>query len=523
MAIGDIMPAIVGMIPCFEDDFSSGLAKWPNTKYPWARETVINGEQQYYADQSSLATADKTVFINSAGNLVLRCMDTPSYLVDEAKVVLNGYVVTQILNANQVMVIGENYYDRNTYANAVGIGWNREPSGFMRFPGRAQQTYSQIQDTIDSSGNPAHIITTADGIPSDLVLNDTNYRLNIFRRQPYISGIVTSQNTQANGNSGYSQKFGRWKFRVKAPRGQFCFPAAWLWRDYEEINGISYTTAQKGPEFDVWEILGHAPDISYHTLHSPGFNMRPSGSPLLGTYQGVEQWKTSSMQQFQRINAARDYSSDFFWVAFDWFTDNTCAWYVETAPNSGQLIEVANAKVNPTADDGIIDEAMMILNNAYMSDWSWYQSNLFDVSYSRFVGPTAPPWDYEISDVVVEKYPSQQTGSTSVTEKTYTSETVIGPIGTIDDVVICVPTHETDRQGKVHEVEAKIAYRPVNIPADKIGITWAVSAPPPIVPVFADGNDKGWRVRIHLTTVDTTPLAAATDIQISIASVVLLP
>lgn len=523
MAIGDLMPDIPGMITTFYDDFSNGLAKWPNTKYPWRRETNINGEHQYYPDQSLLQASDKTIFIDSDGNLCLRCINTPSYLADTAKIVLNGYIIKQIVNNTQLLLQGENYYDRANYQNAVGIGWNRDPSGTCQFPGFAEQNYTSIVDTVDDNGNPAHLITLPAGIPSNVSFNDPNYRLNIFRKQPQISGIVTTQNTQANGYTGFSQKTGRWLFKIKAPRGQFCFPAVWHWRDYDEAVNAE-EEAQKGIEGDVWEILGHAPDISYHTLHSPGFSMRPNGVPLLGTYQGVEQWKTASMQQFQKIDPNRDYSSDFFWVGKDVFDDGSTAWYAEETAGSGLMIEIFNALMSPLADDGIIDEAMMILNNAYSSDWSWYQSKLFDASYSRFVGPTAPPWDFKIAEVHVQRFPSEQGGNANTSsKKTYTNETVIGPVGTIDQVVVCLPNHETDRQGTIHEVELKLAYRPVNIPADKIGIKWRIDAAAPLQPVFIDGDEKSWRARIQLTTTDTTPLPKATDFKVVIESVTLLP
>lgn len=335
--------------------------------------------------------------------------------------------------------------------------------------------------------------------------------------------MVTTQNTQANGNTGFSQKFGRFMARLKSPTGKFCFPAFWLWRDYEEIMGIIYDGIQKGVEFDIWEILGHAPDICYHTLHSPGFDMRPSGSPLLGTRNGVEQWKTSHMQQFQRIQDT-DFSADFHWVALDWFSDNSISWYVEVDSGSNQLFEVANSLANPAADDGVIDEAMLILNNAYGSDWSHNQSELYDKDYENFVGVTPSPWDLEISDVVVQQFEGEQTSGVipdSQVTRRYTTQTVVGPEGTIDDVVVLLPTRQTDRQGTIHEIEARIAYRPANIRENQIGIEWEIIATPPLTPVFVDGNNKSWRARVHMTTVDTSPLPEALEFTVNITRVFL--
>jgi len=513
MAIGDVMPVFPGMTKTFNDDFTAGLAKWPNTKYPWARETNINGEQQYYSDQSGLLASDKTVrIVNDV--LELRCIDTPGYYQNVARIVLNGYVILSSPAPNQIVVQGINYYDRDTFSNAVGIGWNPDAAGTIKIGNNPEQQYTSIGPLGQNA-----VITLAGNVPADLTLNDTNYRATVYRSQPKVSGMVTTQNTQANGNTGFSQKFGRWGARIRSPRGQFSFPAFWLWRDYEEINGVTFTNIQKSVEFDIWEILGHAPDISYHTLHSPGFDMRPNNSPLLGNYNGRDQWVSSHMQQHQIVNQSVDFSARFWWVYFDWFTDNTCAWYVENA--FGDIIEVANARIQPTADDGTIDAAMMILNNAYGSDWSWNQSKQVDQNYERFVDETPGPHVLEVDEVCVWQFDGAQGGNQEVIEKRYTDQTVVGPEGTIDDVVIGLPSHETDRQGTVHEVEAKIAYRPVNITPDMIGLEWGINAPAPLVPVFVDGNNKDWRARVHLTTSDSSPLPEAIDCEIFVSSVFL--
>jgi len=340
-------------------------------------------------------------------------------------------------------------------------------------------------------------------------LNAINCNAKIYRSQQFISGMVTTQNTAANGNSGFSQKFGRFGARIKCARGFKHFPAFWLWPDYEELN-VTYTNVQKQSEKDIWEILGHAPDISYQTLHQPGFDMRPNGVPFSGQYNGVDQWKTSHMQQFQLLGP-RDFSTDFYWVYCDWFTDNTFAFYYETAPNSGIFVEVSNARGAPPYVDGIIDESMLIFNNAFGSNWSKDQAAI-DTGWPGYTGSTSFPLDFEISDVCVEQFEGQQTGNTggsgtgTTSNPTYTQEPVVGPFGTIDDVVINIPDDETDRQGTIHEIEAKIAYRPYNIPVDRIGIQWFHNFPSPFQCTFVDGSDKQWRVRIHLTTFNNSPL-----------------
>lgn len=501
MAVGDTMPVFAGMQTTYKEDFSNGLGLFVEDKHIWNRETVINDEGQYYPDQSVLQSQDRTVFINGQGNLVLRTIPTPGYLSD-ANVVLNSYQITNAISSTQVEVAGLNHYDQTIQQSITGIGPRRDNSGTVRINNQ-NIGYSSIVD-ISSGANSRHLIT----LTSPVNGLTTSSRVTVLRRQPYVSGIVTTQNTQANGNSGFSQKFGRFGARIKCARGLGHFPAFWLWPDYEEINGITYSSIDKQCEKDVWEILGHSPNISYQTLHQPGFDMRPNGSPFSGQYNGVDQWKNSFFQQFQLL-AFRDHSAEFLWVYLDWYTDNTFAWFIENGQNSGNFIEVANSRGAPPYVNGVIDESMLIFNNAFGSNWSFDQAQI-DVNWPGYTGTTSFPLDFEISDVCVEQWSGQQIGSGDVSTgtgpTTFTDQTVIGPFGDFSDVVVCLPNEETDRQGTIHEIEAKIAFRPYNIPESSIGIQWFHNFPPPFNVTFVDGSDKQFRARIHLTTTGNAPL-----------------
>lgn len=507
MAVGDIMPVFPNMQTTYKEDFSNGLGRFVETKHIWKRETSINDEEQFYPDQSGLAAADKTVFINNQGNLVLRTIPTPSYYQNQARVVLNAYQITNVISPTQLELAGINYYDQSIGQGVVGIGPRRDNAGVVEICNQLYG-YSSIVD-ISGGQNSRHIITLTSPGPS-IAGFDTICRAKIFRNQPYISGMVTTQNTQANGGTGFSQKFGRFGARLKCAKGYKHFPAFWLWPDYEEINGVTYNSIDKQSEKDIWEILGHAPDISYQTLHQPGFDMRPNGAPFSGQYNGVDQWKQSFFQQFQKLGP-EDHSQEFLWVYLDWYTDNTFAWFIETGQNSGVMIEVANSRGAPPYVNGTIDESMLLFNNAIGSNWSKDQA-LFDMNWPGYTGNTSFPLDFEISDVCVEQWGEQQPGggstSTGTGPLTYTGETVIGPFGTFDDVVVCLPDEETDRQGTIHEVEAKICYRPYNIAESSIGIQWFHNFPPPFNVTFVDGSDKQWRARIHLTTTNNSPLPA---------------
>lgn len=509
MAIGDQMPIFSGMVPTYKEDFSNGLGKFVNTKHIWQRETVINGESQYYPDQSTLQAGDETVFINANNELVLRTIPTPSYLQNDAKVVINGYIITSIVSSNQIEVAGINYYDVVAQQNIIGIGPRRESSGLINICG-VDMGYVSIQDT-QTGANARHIITLSNPVPSNVTINDTNCRATIYRRQPHISGMVTTHNRISNNFSGFAQKFGRFGARIKSARGIGHFPAFWLWPDYEQGNGVTYPSVDKSSEKDIWEILGHAADISYHTLHQPGYDMRPNDVPLLPPYNGVDQWQKQHMQQFIESGVI-DWSSGFHWVYLDWFTDNTFAWYAELTPNSGNIVEIANSRGAPPYVNGVIDESMLVFNNAIDSNWS-VSTARWQTSSPIYTDQRSFPLDFCISDVCVEQFESVQIGGgnsggeTDPVEPIYTGTTVVGPPGGIEDVVVCLPTEESDRQGTVHEIEAKICYRPSNIPEDKIGIQWAHNFPtPPFQVSFVDGSDKQWHARIHLTTIDTTAL-----------------
>ena len=90
---------------------------------------------------------------------------------------------------------------------------------------------------------------TATHTPTDL--------LDQVAGQPYISGVLTGEN-------GFSQKYGRFEVRAKAPKGQGLWSAFWLLPSFEQWPaGIAVL-----PEIDVMEHLGHQPNVFHTTLHT---------------------------------------------------------------------------------------------------------------------------------------------------------------------------------------------------------------------------------------------------------------
>ncbi len=84
----------------------------------------------------------------------------------------------------------------------------------------------------------------------------------------YSSGLISS-------HKSFTTQYGRFEIRAKMPRGQGLWPAFWL---------LPITT-EWPPEIDVFEALGHEPDIVHMHAHwEEGGKHRDSGE----TYQGPD-------------------------------------------------------------------------------------------------------------------------------------------------------------------------------------------------------------------------------------------
>jgi beta-glucanase (GH16 family) len=138
---------------------------------------------------------------------------------------------------------------------------------------------------------------------------------------PYTSGVITT-------NTSFSQTYGYFETRARLPAGQGLWPAFWL------LPASNAYTA----ELDVFEVLGHQPDIVFSSVH--------------GAYGGV--WATDI-----RGNATADTSDGFHTFGVDWEPDTT-SFYLD-----GTLLSTA------ATPDSMNAPMFMLLNLAVGNTGSW--------------------------------------------------------------------------------------------------------------------------------------------------------
>jgi beta-glucanase (GH16 family) len=144
----------------------------------------------------------------------------------------------------------------------------------------------------------------------------------------YDSGMIsTSPNTMNFNQPGYQPfdfKYGFYEVRMKAPRGQGLWPAAW-----------AFPTDNVGPqELDLVEILGHDTKTAYQTVHFPG------GSSSIG-------------------HTGTDTADGFHTYGMDWQPDHI-DWYID-----GKLARTTFTKVGSIPDKNMY----LMLNFAVGGQW----------------------------------------------------------------------------------------------------------------------------------------------------------
>jgi len=112
------------------------------------------------------------------------------------------------------------------------------------------------------------------------------------RWQPYLSGALTTHNK-------FTMKYGYIEMRAKLPRGRGLWPAFWL------LHNNDY---DKRPEIDIMEMIGHQPNLVYHTYHH---------------YENGNLQSTPSFEAW-----GPDYSADFHTYAVKW-EPGQLVWYID--------------------------------------------------------------------------------------------------------------------------------------------------------------------------------------------------
>lgn len=128
-------------------------------------------------------------------------------------------------------------------------------------------------NTYQENGNLV-IVATTQGASTYMCANDGNPG-----PCQYTSGRIATQ--QRNGNTGFSQTYGRFEARMQLPAGTGLWPAFWMLGT--DIDTVSWPACG---ETDVMEYLGQDTSTAYGHLHMPqsgGGNYGPGGSYKLPT------------------------------------------------------------------------------------------------------------------------------------------------------------------------------------------------------------------------------------------------
>jgi beta-glucanase (GH16 family) len=131
--------------------------------------------------------------------------------------------------------------------------------------------------------------------PEALDINDGILRIKAEKRRmekmSYISGVIASYDK-------FTFTYGYVEMRARLPAGQGLWPAFWLHLNNDDLVG----------EIDIFEMLGHEPDLIYMSTHFPGRNGESEDETH--TYQGP------------------DFSQDYHTFAVDWQPE-AITWYVD--------------------------------------------------------------------------------------------------------------------------------------------------------------------------------------------------
>lgn len=437
-------PPTLNRTKTFASQFENGLddAVWRDRGFPWhyvngqadgsydeqasGQQTLINGENQYYLKPSEITGTvpewpdNKPWFVRN-GNMVLSAIPVPPQYDNIAWAVVEGYDVVSS-TSNTVRVRGRSYYDRRVQASRFGL--NRYLiDGYATRIVSGGQTYdvTNIQhhngDPDPASGPTEHTLTISGAFSSS-----PSGGVNLLRKQRYVSGMMTTRGT-------FSQKYGSWQMRVKLPKGDGTFAAIWSWSNYLEFPGTNFSNADKSPEVDFVEALGHATDIAYHNLHQPDENMTgfANSLPPLDHSNASPQtpgWTGQHIQQHQVLMDPSnpdyyDVGAEFVTFRWDWYPDGlagvqgkTCAMYVkrDSWPDFRKLYE---SYMSNNADDGVIDERQVQINMAMEGDFNFDQE-INDASYPRLDGPTSPPWEIEVDYIDVYQWDGFEQGGSGL-------------------------------------------------------------------------------------------------------------
>ena len=404
--------------PTFDSGFEHGIdtAKWPDTGYPWiedvvgrGRQLAIGEERQYYVTRSELMEHQsyRPWFTNVDGHLVLRCQPTPVRYRSTAYAVLDTYPIVAIDKpGRRVTIEGRPWLELAT--GLVRNGVHRELRDNPNLPGASYLVIGgerfaylrivsePVEDPSVSIGLPTrHVIELLERVPDTLPVAPGRSTLTLLRRQPAVSGMLTTR-------GAFAQRFGSVHARMRLPTGRGTLAGVLVW-SLPDVSSPGDSAVGVGGTNGVslLEQPGHGGPY-YQGFHLPG-DEYPFGSAMSGP--------SAHLQHPISLGALADHDvactgpgdsghvdarKGWVEVIWDWYPDDTCAWFVKV---DGAFVETARMRMPAGPAFGLPVPRMIVIRNAIDSRFN-RACELRDapdgvVEQLRSV----PPWDLEVAFV----------------------------------------------------------------------------------------------------------------------------
>lgn len=401
----------------FDSGFEHGIDKrlWPETAYPWiedddgiGQQLVINEERQFYVTRADRVSHQeyRSWFINDAGHLVLRCIPTPERYQHLACGVLDCYTIIDVdAKRHRVTVSGNPWQDPITGERYRGINrylrsnLNQSNYGFVCIGDNSKRLMylhidEQAVDPLNSDGvNTAHCFDIIDDIPSPESIKPGITKLKLLRHLPYLSGALTTR-------GAFAQVYGSWHIRMRVPAGRGTLAGALTWPSYAKTHAHQLALADKSIGINLLEQPGHG-TVQYHSIYTPShIENEVRESMLPEAFVHPDKRDAHVLHHAVNIDPSHphyiDARTEWIEVIWDWYPDNTCAWFVKCGE---QFLETARSPMPVRSREGGPIPRMIVLKNAFDS---WFNRTREQADYARNDSidlATPPPWDFEVAFV----------------------------------------------------------------------------------------------------------------------------
>lgn len=414
----------------FDSGFEYGIdpAVWTGSGYPWieddperGRQHVINEERQFYLGRRDVLPHDdfRPWFVNGDGHLVLRCIKTPPCYEGLAFGVLDTFEIVAVdAKRRLVTIAGRPWFDVATGTRRVGVhrGLLDNPArtgpGLLVF-GDATRRLAWLRIEHASLDDPPygarvatrHIVELIDDVPSSVVPGTV---LTLLRRLPFVSGMLTTR-------GAFAQTYGSWHVCMRMPAGRSTLGGALAWPDGTDPDTDEAMLYDNATGVNLLEQPGHY-TTQYHGLYTPFEDSAPSalrgprGVPVNYLHPG----RVDARMHHRAVVIGPghphhvDARGQWVEVIWDWYPNDTCAWFVKVGDT---FLETARCAMPVMNRFGARVPRMIILKMAFDSFFN-RACELADQRATPKPQPdaiqlrTPEPWDLEVAFVRVSQWQS---------------------------------------------------------------------------------------------------------------------